>query len=375
MRNFLLLREKALANALLLFEYWKLKYTKINEEEYDFINPTRDDKNFGACRFNIKKGLGADFTGSSFTSNDFKQIGMGFSREDFNSVANGKPISVGFDIIGLVQRLYSCDTYKQAAELLDKQLESLSKQTQLAQVDLHSAIKRQQEASDENQKRIKIARKTWDVCLPIHGTIGETYLNSRMIYLEQKEPQMRFHPKIWNTEVKKLLPCLLLKCSKDIEANLLAIHRIYLDQSGRKAEGLVNKKLALGNTKSLGIWFGSTNIPLNTSLKANRETLCIVEGPENALTIRTLGYDFVVSTINASNFANIIIPDTVKEIILFPDGDEAGKRAAEKASYVYSKIISKIKVIFPPKNPDNPKWDWNDELQLRGKNVRGRQEG
>ncbi len=99
------------------------------------------------------------------------------------------------------------------------------------------------------------------------------------------------------------------------------------------------------------------------------DTLCIVEGPENALSIRTIGYDFVVSTINAGNFSNIAIPPYVKKVILFPDGDEAGRHAAQKAIEAYKKVIDDVKIIFPPKHPTNPKWDWNDVLMSRGNNV------
>ena len=42
------LREKALANFELLLNHWGIEFQLIGEHEYDFLNPTRQDDNFGA---------------------------------------------------------------------------------------------------------------------------------------------------------------------------------------------------------------------------------------------------------------------------------------------------------------------------------------
>ena len=114
-------------------------------------------------------------------------------------------------------------------------------------------------------------------------------------------------------------------------------------------------KMALCNIKGCGIWFGEKN-----------KVLCIVEGPENALSILSLGYGFVVSTIDASNFSNLTIPECVRKIVLMPDGDKAGVESAKKAKEEYEKLKIPVSVVFPPKKKDYPKWDWNDELVFRG---------
>ena len=360
MKTIPLLKEKAIANIELLFIYWKIDYKKISDEEFDFITPFRKDNNFGACRFNIKKGLGADFTGSSFTAQDYRRVSPDFDPSDFSSGKDGNYKSFGLDIIGLCQRIHGCDTYKQAAYLLDKQLQEIASKVNIKEVGLKDVYNRQRQRDEERKGVLRTASKVWNLCVPLHKTIGEKYLNNRGIDTSFDEPNIRFHSKILNTELNIYSPALLFKVSKTYGSSLEAIHRIYLNPNTYKKASMSNPKKALGNIKGLGIWFGTPS-----------DTLCIAEGPENALSIRTLGYDYVVSAIDAANFSNIYIDEHIKKIILFPDGDDAGKKSAQKALEVYSQTHSDIKVNFPPSN-NNPKWDWNDELINiinRGKNV------
>lgn len=360
MLNFLLVKERALANIFFLLDYWKIDYIRITDEEIDFKNPKRDDRNYGACRFNIKTGLGADFADSSLTETDFKRLGMDFSREDFNSNDDVGYVSSGFDIIGFTQRLYGCPSYRDAAELLTNQMEYLSKRFDLVKVSKIDIVKRINERDDKRAKQQGIMDKVWNLCRPVKKTLGETYLNSRMIFLENEISAMKFAPKIMNKELSLYLPALVFKITKSPQESLKGIHRIYLTP-----EKLNNKKMAVGEIKGNGIWFNNSS---QVQLEKN-SSLAVVEGPENALSIMKLfGIDLAVSSINSTNFHQIEIPEYITDIKLFPDGDPAGKTAAEKAFNTYSKA-HKVTCQFPPVKENNPKWDWNDELQLRGNNV------
>lgn len=351
-----LVRELALANTLKLFEYWGLDYRKINDIEVDFINPTRKDSSHGACRFNLQKGLGADFAGTSFTGMDFSKVGFGFTKDDF---AHSAPESnFGFDIIGLCQRLHNCHSYREASQLIMKHLEDINNNVGIEKINREAIEAREHKNQLEALKRLRTAEKTWNRCKNYVGTLGEKYLHNRMIFLDEVEPNIRFHSMIKNNELNAYLPTLLFKVSKLPESPLEAIHRIYLSNEASKAN-VADPKKALGSIKGCAIWFGNPS-----------DELCIVEGPENALSIRSIGYRFVCSTINSSNFGNLVLPDTIKKVILFPDSDEAGIKSAKRAAKNYSEQKKSIKIVFPPKHENKKKWDWNDELMLRGTNVR-----
>lgn len=355
------LKERALANFDFLLAYWEIEYIQINNSEYDFLNPTRNDKNHGACRFNITKGTGADFTGTGFTSADFQSLGPGFTKDDFAGITRGNSNNWGFDIIGLCQRLHGLNTYQDAAKMLGDQLTKLRQSNvHLNKVDPKAKEAREHKRAEQKLKTFKIATNTWKLCQDYKNTPGENYLLSRKIHLEVSDPSIKFHHKIYNSELKSSIPALLFKVAIAPDSPLVAIHRIYIAKDGSRKAHIASTKMALGSVQGAGIWFGEPG-----------PELCILEGPENALTIRCLGYPFVVCTINATNFSNLTIPSYVKKILIMPDPDKAGKINALKAIKAYARKDLELKLVFPPDRilPNGKKADWNDILCGKGNKV------
>lgn len=349
------LKERALANVEALFNHWGLQYVKINHKEYDFLNPTREDTNHGACRFNVEKGRGADFTGSDITNADIAAtFGPGFNREDFQGIGSTER-AVGFDIIGLVQKLFQCNDYIAAAKLLRRHLAELGKKQKLVKPLPNAAEIRTHKQSIERLNILKSAERSWGFARPYEHTIGDAYLKKRNIHVRD-EPNIRFHAKVSNSELKTYFPCLLFKVSKEPKGPLEAIHRIYLNHNG-SILNVNDPKKALGNIQGAGIWFGTPG-PM----------LCVAEGPENALSIRCVGYPFAVSTVYSTNYHSLSIPTYVKILKLFPDPDQAGRVAVQKAISKYKRPDLLIQIVFPPeKTLSNGKLaDWNDILRGLG---------
>lgn len=320
------LREKALANFETLLDYCKIEYRKVTEHEYDILATWREDKNFGSVRFNTEKNRGADFAGGSLLHEDYSRLGIGFDKEDFSGFTKeGQAAKIGFDVIGLFQRIFRCDTYKQTSEALGNIFTKIP-DGKLYNPTIDSAARRQQDQKAKEQKYQKLANDLWESSKyhKWEGSIGELYLNKRGIFLREKN--IRFHPSIqYGTQGTKY-PALLFKVQKAPDGPLVAIHRIFLDQSGTKAK-LDNPKMALAPVKGAGIWFGEPSSILN-----------IAEGPENALTLREWGAKFTVSSIFSTNLHNLTIPKCVKEIIIYPDTDKAGMAALERAKHTYTSL-------------------------------------
>lgn len=348
------LKETALINFDKLLDYWQINYQKISECEYDFINPTRNDSNFGACRFNTKKGIGADFAGTSFTSDQFAMFGVGFTKEDFAGLSEaGATTNWGFDVIGLCGRLHQISDYKESARRLITDLKEIENNIGIINLSKKDIIKKEQLRELETTNKVKYAAKTWEKCSPIDGTLGERYFAKRGIH-SIRNFDIRFHKQTKCAENGQLVPTVLFRVSKVPTGDLQAIHRIYLSENGEKA-ALLNPKMALGPIKGAGIWF----------CDKVGDKLYIAEGPENALSIVSMGRSPVVSTINATNFSNLDIPEHVKIIILCPDNDKAGVENANKALRKYKKKNRVIKIVLPP-----PGKDFND-LLLEGKLPNG----
>lgn len=345
------LKETALINFDKLLDYWQLNYQKISDTEYDFINPSRDDSNFGACRFNTKKGIGADFAGSSFTEQDFNKIGIGFTKEDFIGLGEtGASTNWGFDVIGLCGRLYKISDYKESAARLIVDLKEIEIAVGIINLSKKDIEKKEQLRELAQDNKIKYAAKTFAKCLPIEGTDGEKYFRARAIS-KFSGYSIKYHPAILNKESGKHLPTILFPVRVGIRGDddtIQAIHRIYLSERSERKAVLQAPKMALGPIKGAGIWFADMD---------QMERLYIAEGPENALSILSMGRGPVVSTINATNFSNLSIPNSVKIIILCPDNDKAGIYNSKKALKAYQKNGRIIKIALPP-----PGKDFNDLL-------------
>ena len=321
------LREQALANFESLLSFWKIEYRKITNVEYDIIATWRSDRDFGSVRFNIEKGRGADFAGCPLAKEDFARLGIGFNKDDFVGFSDEGQSKIGFDIIGLCQRIYNCNTYQQATEYLKDDIEELSKRNNFVRPAEDAAERRNIELQRKRELVLKYASAIWEACRhhKLENTPGERYLSSRKINI--KEYNMRFHPRINYTPTKQAFPALIFRVQENPFGALRAIHRVYLSHDGKKAD-IDNPKMALASIKDCGIWFGEKN-----------EVLFIAEGPENALSLRAMGAKFVVSTVYATNFPNIKIPPCVKKIVLAPDVDNAGMNYYEKALIAYKRYV------------------------------------
>jgi hypothetical protein len=352
-QNYDNLKEYAIFNIEKLFTFWKIKYVKISPEEYDFINPTRNDRHFGACRFNCQKGVGGDFTGTTFTQSDYTLVSSEFDSSDFEGINSSNKKQWGFDIIGLTQRIYNLNTYRDAAMLLKNDLGEIRKLGDLIVPSETQIADRKSKVKKANDETIQFARKTWGWCKEYQNTLGQIYLESRCIYLEKHQSSIKFHHTVLCKEAGKPLPCLLFRVSQLPGSPIEAIHRVYLDPfTGDKAK-LGRPKMALGQIKGNAIWFGELS-----------STLCIAEGPENALSVLSFGYQFVCSAVNAANMANLSIPREVKKIILFADTGVAGESAAKNAHQIYTSQGYKVIIKYPNRG------DWNDVLIEAHKNAR-----
>ena len=340
-------REQALANFDVLLNYWKLDYKKITEYEYDIIATWRKDNDFGGCRFNLTKARGADFAGGGLTKDDISNLDLPFGPEDYAGFTSNGQGKIGFDIVGLAQRVHKCSNYTSAAGALGKDLSTIAKYRTLHTPASDAAMRRKREQEISVKRKKQYANDLWESCMfyNFEDSAGSKYLYNRH-KISVRDANMRCHPGINYAPTKTIYPALIFKVQKDIDAPLVAIHRIYLSPDGYKAK-VDNPKMALAPIQGMGIWFGQ-----------KRELLCITEGPENALSLRQLGYNFVCSSIFGSNLHSIYIPSYVKKLLIFPDMDEAGQRAFENCKETYGKLTIPVEGVLLPKG----KADWNDVL-------------
>jgi DNA primase len=78
------------------------------------------------------------------------------------------------------------------------------------------------------------------------------------------------------------------------------------------------------------------------------ETLVLCEGIEDALTIQQATGLPCWATLGTAGLAAVLLPDTVRAVILATDNDTPGKAAAAKAAARFLNEKRQVKIAFPP---------------------------
>ncbi len=196
------------------------------------------------------------------------------------------------------------------------------------------------------RRRIEQARRCWHESGPISGTLGERYLRSRGI-AGPISRALRFHPKCWHGPSARTVPAMIAPVSAT--GRLFGVHRTYLAEPGVKAFGR-ESKLMLGRCRG-----GAAK------LSGGSGSLLIAEGVETALSLLAALPDArlrVWAALSASGVGNLVLPPEPGELMLAPDGDAAGRRAARKLADRASAAGWRVRIMECPDGRD-----WNDIAQ------------
>ena len=106
----------------------------------------------------------------------------------------------------------------------------------------------------------------------------------------------------------------------NVERKVTGIQRIFLTMDGRKAP-LSRPKMALGTLRGGAVRLAPTT---------NR--VWLTEGIEDALAVMQMLQEPAWAVLGTSGFKNVVLPEHIKQVILAPDGDEAGRAVVQDAA-------------------------------------------
>ncbi|MEP0390751.1 MAG: toprim domain-containing protein [Erythrobacter sp.] len=185
--------------------------------------------------------------------------------------------------------------------------------------------KRKVKAKADALRKHEAAKRLWQECQPITGTIAETYLRSRMIDCALPDT-LRFHSRCWHGPSKSRWPAMVAL----VEGGQgFAVHRTYLcpDGSGKA-------RLAGGDKLMLGATSGGA-----VRLSEEPSRLAVAEGIESGLSLLCglLGSPASVwASLSTSGMRSLRLPVSTDHLIIAGDGDvpgrEAGYSLARRAS-------------------------------------------
>ena len=215
--------------------------------------------------------------------------------------------------------------------------------------DAATLAQREAEQKAEAAKRAAQAKQVWTEARPIAGTLAETYLRGRGITCDLGQV-LRFHGECWHGPTAKRYPALVAAVQG---ASLSAVHRTYLRADGSAKADTVPAKLMLGAVAGGAV-----------RLTEGPGPLVVAEGIETALSLasgllRTPAT--VWAALSTSGIRGLSLPDQPGRLTIAPDGDTAGREAANALGARAYALGWQVSLLPAPDGRD-----WNDILTMKG---------
>ncbi len=201
--------------------------------------------------------------------------------------------------------------------------------------------------SDQIEKRRYKLNKTWSTASSITtGDAVQCYLWARGICLNLFPATLRYHPALPYYEDKKLIGkfTAMVGLVTDYQNEVVNIHRTFLENSCKA--NVSNAKKLMPPIRPNATIGGSIKL-----YEPENGILAVSEGIENALAFYFSTQIPVWSAISAAGMEKIILPATVKDVIILVDNDSSGR--GQKAALILSDRLLKegrtVKRVMPPK--------------------------
>lgn len=194
-----------------------------------------------------------------------------------------------------------------------------------------------------------VAARIWSGARPIVGSAAARYLQARGIALVADA--LRYHPRTphGRAPLTSFRPALIAAVRDDV--GLVGIHRTFLDLGNHGLADLPVPKSALGR-------LGGGAVRLAPPAYG---FLGLAEGVETALSATELFQLPCWATLGTERFRHVIIPSSVRRLILFLDNDAGGRRAERLTRDTHAAASFSLEARYPQQARE----DWNDVLQRK----------
>jgi Toprim domain len=194
------------------------------------------------------------------------------------------------------------------------------------------------------------AMRLWNDAQKADGTHVETYLKARWCVLPMP-PSLRYDPWLKHTPSGRSFPAMIAGICKYPSAEIIAIHRTYLNFDGTAKAPVENAKMMLGASSGGQVRFGA----------CDGDVLWVAEGIETALSIHLATGLPTWATLSTSGMKAVVLPppSLVPRLCIAADHDDAGIQAAETLAARELAIGRDVRIAVPPV----PGQDFNDILR------------
>ena len=132
----------------------------------------------------------------------------------------------------------------------------------------------------------------------------------------------------------------------NVDRRVTGIQRTFLTLNGRKAP-LTRPRLALGILRGNAVRLAPTT-----------DRVWLTEGVEDGLALMQMMQEPAWAVLGTSGFKTIVLPENIRQVILAPDGDDAGLAVVQEAAH---RLTGQGREVRAAKLP--PGKDWVDVLE------------
>lgn len=179
------------------------------------------------------------------------------------------------------------------------------------------------------------AAALWRESVAIDGTLGARYFESRAI-AAPFPPSLKFHPECRDGPFRR--PALIAaRTTLATPDQVVSVQRTFLARDGSGKALVRETKKTLGACKGGGVVLGEIGA-----------ALLVAEGVETALSAAALFGLPAVATLGVAHTRGLMVPVSVREIVIATDNDEAGRAAAEALAARLRREGRAVRIETPP---------------------------
>ena len=185
----------------------------------------------------------------------------------------------------------------------------------------------------------EFALSVWKTSRSPDNSPVSTYLESRGITITLP-PTLRFNPSLKH-------PCgrthsaMIGLVTSGVENTPTGIHRTFLTPDGSSKADIERNKLMLGLCRGGAVRLGDVT-----------DLVMIGEGIETCLSAMQVTGKPAWAALSTSGMKSLILPETVQEVIVLVDSDEAGEAAAIACASKWKREGRRVRLARPPKGSD-----------------------
>ena len=204
------------------------------------------------------------------------------------------------------------------------------------------------ESRDDDAARRRAALAIWQAARAAEGTLVQTYLRSRNLH-EEVPGALRYHESLLHPAGRNW-PAMVALVTHVVTGEPLAVHRTFLAMDGSGKAPVTPTKMMLGPCRGGVVRLGEATA-----------RVLVGEGIETCLAAMLATGEPAWAALSASGMAALVLPPTIRDVVILANGDEAGETAALTAARHWSREGRTVRIARPPNG-----MDFNDLLTNAG---------